>query len=323
MFRIGVGRFWFVKTDNDNSENGMERTQWAEERFRIAFQNSRDILYCVNIKTGLYEYFSPSLKTITGYDPDNIMELGNIGFGFLVHPGDLDILAQHILQVAAIRGDQNETYTVEYRFRCKDGRYIWLSDNHAVTRDAAGVPEFFIGNLRDVTGRRRIEQELRDSDARLRAMLDNGIDLINLLDEDGNILFESSDAGPPVDDSDEYEPTSIFYWVHPEDRPGVLAAFKDLASRPGEQINIELRIRNADGGWRAYECRAVNRLQDPLVRGMVINSHDITERREAEQALRDSESRFRAMLENGTDLITLLDEKGTILFESPASGSLL
>lgn len=147
-----------------------EDQRGGEEHFRAVFQLSRDILYRINIQTGRYAYFSPSLKDITGYDPEEVSELGNMGYGILVHPDDLQELGQHLMRLTGIRGDENATYTVEYRFRHRDGRYVWLSDNHTVLRDARGIPEYFIGNLRDVTERRLMEEALRDSERRLRAL---------------------------------------------------------------------------------------------------------------------------------------------------------
>jgi diguanylate cyclase (GGDEF)-like protein len=73
--------------------------------------------------------------------------------------------------------------------------------------------------------------------------------------------------------------------VHPDDRPLVEESRRQLAGAPGEIVSIEYRLRESEGGFRVIESLAANLLDDPAVAGLVLNSHDITDRKRAEQKL--------------------------------------
>jgi PAS domain S-box-containing protein len=94
---------------------------------------------------------------------------------------------------------------------------------------------------------------------------------------------------------------------HPDDRPSVQAALTALRHRPGASTTIECRYRCRNGQYKWIECTATNLLQDPTIQGILINYHDITERVEMEQALRESEAHYRAFLHEATNGILRQD----------------
>ena len=69
-----------------------------------------------------------------------------------------------------------------------------------------------------------------------------------------------------------------------------------LLESPGEVVFAEVRYRHKDGSWRFLEIKAKNLLDEPIIRGIVVNVHDITQRKEALEALRQSEERYRAIV---------------------------
>jgi PAS domain S-box-containing protein len=86
-------------------------------------------------------------------------------------------------------------------------------------------------------------------------------------------------------------------WVHPEDRQNVANALEQLKARPGETLSFIYRAQHADGHWVWLESRCTNLLDDPLVQGMVASTRDITQQKQVELALRESEARFREIAE--------------------------
>src|SRR6266581_4543066 len=109
-----------------------------------------------------------------------------------------------------------------------------------------------------------------------------------------------------------------FERVHPDDLPRIHAALRDIVASPGTPASLELRWRHKDGSWRHIDAVAVDRLAEPAVGAIVVNFRDVSERRTAEAALRDSEERYRTLVEGVRDIIFALSPEGTIASLNPA-----
>jgi len=95
--------------------------------------------------------------------------------------------------------------------------------------------------------------------------------------------------------------------------------FADKISEPYSAATAEYRYRHADGSWRYLEAVGRNLLDDEAVRGIVVNYHDITERRAMEEALRESEERFRALAATAHDAIIMVNDLGEVTFWNAAA----
>ncbi|MEO8603999.1 MAG: response regulator, partial [bacterium] len=89
-----------------------------------------------------------------------------------------------------------------------------------------------------------------------------------------------------------------FELLDADDRPRLTAQFAALAARPGETESFEGRFRHANGAWHVLEGTATNLLQDPVVAGIIINSRDVTERRQADDAVHKSEQLYRTVAQS-------------------------
>src|SRR6266571_3870019 len=96
------------------------------------------------------------------------------------------------------------------------------------------------------------------------------------------------------------------------------AALRDIVASPGTPAGLELRWRHKDGSWRHIDAVAVDRLAEPAVGAIVVNFRDVSERRTAEAALRESEERYRTLVEGVRDIIFALSPEGTIASLNPA-----
>lgn len=140
---------------------------------------------------------------------------------------------------------------------------------------------------RELTEREATEAALQESEARFRSYFQNASDVLIVLDESGRIRYTSPSVrrvlGYGVDQN---VGRSAFDFVHPEDRERIAAAFRSVVARAGPFEPIEFQLLHADGRWRRFEATATNLLDDPHVRGVVEDLHDITERHRTEEIQR-------------------------------------
>ncbi|MEZ5206489.1 MAG: EAL domain-containing protein [Acidimicrobiales bacterium] len=109
--------------------------------------------------------------------------------------------------------------------------------------------------------------------------------------------------------------------LHASDAAALTAAAAEAQERPGGTYTVTCRFRHADGSWRWIELSGVNLLDDPTVQGLVTTMRDVTDRVDAERAVRSSNDRFHALVANSTDVLVLLDVHGHASFASPTIAS--
>jgi PAS domain S-box-containing protein len=148
------------------------RLAHSEQRYREMLDNSRDVVYRVNLRDLSIEYMSPSCESLTGYTPEELVQLGREGIlERLVHPEDrLGFRFGPNGEVPHAVGGAG-TFTAEFRVRHRDGDYRWCSVTRAVVRDAAGAVVAGVGIVQDITDRKRTEEELRHYRADLERLV--------------------------------------------------------------------------------------------------------------------------------------------------------
>jgi diguanylate cyclase (GGDEF)-like protein/PAS domain S-box-containing protein len=194
-----------------------------------------------------------------------------------------------------------------------------------------GQPKGHLLALRDVTERRRIEEEiralneslekrvaerteqlgaavielrknelmLRQSEERFRSLVRHASDIVTILDADGTIRYES----PSVEQilgrrPEELVGRNIFDYLHPDDKEWALGVFRGILEKPEDSpVRVQCRFRHADGFWRYLETSGTNQLDNPSIAGVVCNSRDVTERKVLEEQLER-----RAFYDSLTDL---------------------
>jgi len=138
--------------------------------------------------------------------------------------------------------------------------------------------------------RRQAEGALRASEERFRALVENSSDALMLLDAEGRVTYMTSSSSRQFGwMPDQMIGRSVFDFVHPDDADAAAARMTEVITSPGKTVTREIRFRHADGSWRIMEGVAVNRLDDPSVRAIVVNARDITDRRKLEEQLRMSQ----------------------------------
>ena len=131
--------------------------------------------------------------------------------------------------------------------------------------------------------RHRMEQELKASESRLRAISENAIDLVVIIDQSGLVSYSSPASSRVLGYTvGERIGTPALDLIHPEDRDLYVTFFGQLLQNPGGTRTLEIRVLHKDGSARLMEAVSHNALEIPGVHGIVVNARDITERRQAE-----------------------------------------
>lgn len=168
----------------------------------------------------------------------------------------------------------------------------------------------------EIIERRRAEKALQESEQRFRSLIENATDIIVVLDRKGTFRYCSPSAakvlGYGIQDVVGY---STAEFVHPDDIPVIIAALEQAIEQPQvSQPAIEYRVRNHNGSWCFFEAVATSLLEVPSIRGVVINCHDITERKRAEEALLVANRQTVNILESITDAFMSLDREWRLTY---------
>jgi PAS domain S-box-containing protein len=164
-----------------------------------------------------------------------------------------------------------------------DGTVTHLLGNATPLRDGNGAVNGAVGTFLDVTESRRVDE-------RLRAFLTNGPDVLVIADADGKLTFVSPNVEEMLGRSaSEVVGKSMFHNVHPEDRQRVEASLARGREVPGYLGQVECRVLRPDGQWRTIEIRGRNLMDSPAVHGFLLNLRDVTEQRNLEARLTQSQ----------------------------------
>ncbi|MCU0663466.1 MAG: PAS domain-containing protein [Myxococcota bacterium] len=224
--------------------------------------------------------FDDRYYTMVGYAPGEFPQ-DFVAWANHVHPDDLPHCDAAI---QAYLSGKSERFDVEFRFQQKDGSWSWIQGRgKIVERDANGAPLRMIGTHTDITERKRAELSLRESERRFAQLIHNSFDTIVILDAEGIQRYVSASA----ERVHGYAPAELVdipvieRMIHPEDQARVLAAFRNITVT-GEE-SVQYRHRRKTGGWVHLEARGTNQLDNPDIRGVVVNVRDMTEHKRAEE----------------------------------------
>src|SRR5215211_6186567 len=243
------------------------------DRFRSIFYHAPIGVAMVSLE-GRYLQVNRWLCEILGYTEE---ELQALTWQEITHPDDLAASSAHARRI--VEGEFPK-YHLEKRFLHADGHTVWASLSVSLVRDAEGEPLYFVSQIQDVSERKKVERVIIESEERFRSLVQYSSDIITILEADGTVRYVS----PAVERVTGYRPeeqvgTNAFGSVHPDDKERALATFAAVLKRSGLHPALEFRVPHKDGSWRYLEHVVNNLLDDPAVRGVVVNSWDVTERK--------------------------------------------
>ena len=280
----------------------------SEEKFRRLFETSRDFLYITNLDGEIIEV-NQAASTLSGYSVDELKKINIQKLYF--DPNDRDLMVKEI----SGRGFMEN---LEVKGKRKDGTVVDALVNSTVIKDDDGKVVGFQGSIKDITERKQAEEALQESEARYRAIseLMSDYTFSTRVESDGKIVPQwVAGAFQQITGYPWEEFIALGSWpriVYPDDLPVDQLDLEALLEN--QPINRELRIVTKSGEvrWIQNFVRPVWNDQQGRVTELIGAVRDISERKRAEEALRESEQKFRGIVEQASDGIVLTDEHGHV-----------
>ena len=163
------------------------------------------------------------------------------------------------------------------------------------------------------------ESALAASEKRFRSLVQNSSDLVTIVSPDGTILYASDSAERIVGHSPvSLVGTSLLTYLDKNDVRAVQGLLQNANGKTSASGPIEFTLRRADGSPVWLEAVGSNLLSDATIRGIVLNARDVSERKRADRALRESEERYRDLFDNASDLVCMTAPDGSLLYVNKA-----
>ena len=274
----------------------------AQARLAAIVECSSNAIFSLDAQ-GMVRTWNAAAEKLYGYTAAEI--LGRPGLE-LSPPEGREVSARNVAVVTA--GQPFRPFETEHMR--KDGVVFPINLAASPIWDSQGKPSGCSVIVRDITEQKRADQALMESQNRFRALVQNSNDVITLTDPAGVILYDS----PGVFDLLGVTPEqrigrNALETIHPDDLANLRVPRESLRGN-GSRWRAQLRLRHADGSWRWCDCWASNLIDEPGVNAFVVSCRDIRELKQAETALRESEERFRGLIEDATDIIFTTDLAG-------------
>jgi PAS domain S-box-containing protein len=210
---------------------------------------------------------------------------------------------------------EGEVTGLESAWKRRDGTFLFIRENARAIRDDSGTILYYEGTVEDITERKKAEEESQKSEERFRVLIRNSSDIVYVLDSRGFIQYVSPNVSQVLGYSDTVpadDRLNVLSFVHPDDSERAQKALVELKKNPDKTLVYEFRIRDMAGSYIWAEVWCKNLLDDPYVSGFVLNVRNITDRKKAEEQLRESEEKYRNIVELAPDGIVIMDLKGFI-----------
>ena len=250
-------------------------------------------------------FFKGQVEEITGYTEEEFLA-GTPRWDEIIVPEDLKGILTHDRELRTVPGTKLDR---EYRIVRKDGTLRWVHDIIQTVYDTTGRSLILVGSLIDVTERKEAEAAISESRKKYQDLVENINEVIFTLDLEGTFTYLS-----PVVETlkggfgytvDELIGRSFTEILHPDDTAEVVAKYK--ATLAGHPKNTEFRVITRSGEIRWIQESGQQILRDGAVVGLQGLFSDVTERKNAEEALRKKEHEYRAITEISDDAIFILD----------------
>jgi PAS domain S-box-containing protein len=282
--------FMITCTDITAYTTAIHVSREHQSRFRFVLEHSLNIIYKINLKKTTFDYVSSSVHTILGYRPDEMKAFTQDDILDRIHPDDrpttIDALNRHITNYTG----KDSPQTFEFRFRCKNNDYRWVSNTSLVLFDANHQPNAIVGNLEDITERKTVWTELVKSEERYRVLAETSADGVFTTDALGRLTY----VNPAFEKllkrrKSQILATPLRTYLLEDSIYFLQQILMDVRKKNEKIENIELDLVAADDTIIPIEVNMAPLMKDHDFIGVVCTVRDIVQRREIEAELKKNE----------------------------------
>ncbi|MFA6363490.1 PAS domain S-box protein [Methanoregula sp.] len=304
------GRVWFFR-DITRRKMDEDAIRAAQEKFSTIYLQSPDVIWISELESGRFIDVNNAAERIFGYTREEFIGRNSLNLGIWVNPEDRTVLTQRIQKEGRV-----DRFGIILRRKNGENFHAECS---ASTIHIRGT-EYLIITIRDISGMKRAQEALKESEEKFRLIVENSHDIIYTLTAKGVFIFVSPAwtnlLGHPVTQVTGHP---FMEFVHPDDIPGCMAFLRSVILKGQRQEGIEYRVKHRDGTWYWHSSSAVP-LKDETgtIVGFYGIARDITEQKKAEEILRKSEENYRLIADNTTDTIWIFDMDFRLRYISPS-----
>jgi PAS domain S-box-containing protein len=210
------------------------------------------------------------------------------------------------------RAIQHGPVVFEWQIRRKNNEILWTEVSFKNTE--IGGDMRIVAVIRDISERKRAQEIIVQSEERFRSIIQYLTDIIWIIDDDINLIYESPSSSQVLG----YPPGYLIgknglEIIHPDDVQVVLKELKLVFVNQNDHTPTEFRVKNINDQWISLEVIANNMLDHPAIKGIIVTGRDVTERRRVEKALKISETKFKNIFNNSSDAIVIISNKYNFL----------
>lgn len=287
-----------------------------DRRFADLVNSVDAIVWESDVNAEYFTFISRRAETLLGYSIERWMQVPDT-WKDLIHPDD----RERVVRLCSDAVQACRDHAFDYRVIAADGRVVWFHDRVFVEL-ADGVPVRLRGVMVDITANKEAELLIRESEARLAALVSHAADMVAIVNADLTVWWVSPAVEPLLGvPSDVVMGSHVLEWMHPDDLAHVTEQLQRVVQESGHVEHLIYRVHHLQGETRWVETTAMNLLHDPAVAGIVCNARDITARVLAREEREHREQQLRTVIETSYDIISRFDRHMRHVFVNRAAAA--
>ena len=314
-----VARVVTIIRDITERKRAEETLRESRERLASIYETVGDVIFQLAVEPeGRYRFVSinPAFSRVTGLSQDQVV--GRAVHEVIPEPSLTMVLGMYRQAI-----DENKIVRWEETSDYPTGRLTGDVSIAPVYDDADNCTHL-VGSVHDITERKRAEEALRESEEQLRRIVEGTQALLVNVDIQGRFTYANEAAALALGCASPSELIGKLYldFIHPEDRDRVRDFFLNQVNTGQESTFLELRGIRSENEVRWFSFAANLIIEDGQIVGQTGVALDITERKRAEEALGESEERFRSYVTHAPEAVFVADSEGRYVDVNPAASRL-